>query len=346
MDRTAAVPTFPHRSAGHCGSGALRDLLEFHRLDYGAGPLGEAMVFGLGGGLGFLYAEVPGYSPPVYLVGRTASMERDFAAHLRIDLDVRSTDEPAEGWAWVREQVDAGRPPMVWADIARLEYLRVRMSNTRHDIIVVDYDQDRQIAWIADNDREELQPCSLASLEAARNSDAFPGPNRNTTFVYDWPDALGDPGPAARAAIECAAANMLGGGGALAGMSGATGLDGIEAFERAYVRWPRAFGESLPEVLKALAVFIVKAGTGGAMFRSLHAGFLHDTAELLGDRGLERMARLYDELAAAWFSLADCAAAGNHQGGLEPIAALMRLEREGALAMQGWLDQSNTPAAV
>jgi hypothetical protein len=129
-------------------------------------------------------------------------------------------------------------------------------------------------------------------------------------------------------------------------MSGATGLDGIEAFERAYVRWPRAFGESLPEVLKALAVFIVKAGTGGAMFRSLHAGFLHDTAELLGDGGLERMARLYDELAAAWFSLADCAAAGNHQGGLEPIAALMRLEREGALAMQGWLDQSNTPAAV
>jgi len=346
MELTDTEPTFTHRKAGHCGSGALRDLLEFHRLDYGGGPLSEAMAFGLGGGLGFLYAEVPGYSPPVYLVGRTGDMERDFAAHLRIDLDVRSSDDPAEGWEWVREQIDAGRPPMVWADIARLEYLRVRMSNTRHDIIVVGYDQDRQIAWVADNDREVLQPCSFASLEAARNSDAFPGPNRNTTFVYDWPEALGDPRPAAHAAIERAAANMLGGGGALAGMSGATGLHGVEALEQAYAEWPRAFGDSLPDVLKALRVFIVKAGTGGAMFRSLHAGFLHDTAALLDDRELERMARLYDELAATWAGLAGYAAAGNHQAGLGPIGALTRLEREGALAMEGWLDQSSTATAV
>jgi hypothetical protein len=346
MELTDAEPTFPHRKAGHCGSGALRDLLEFHQLDYGAGPLSEAMVFGLGGGLGFLYVEASEYSPPVYLVGRTGDMERDFAAHLRIDLDVRSSDDPAEGWEWVREQIDAGRPPMVWADIACLEYLRVRMSNTRHDIIVVGYDRDRQVAWVADNDREDLQPCSFGSLEAARNSDAFPGPNRNTTFVYDWPEALGDPRPAVRAAIERAAANMLGGGGALAGMSGATGLHGVEAFERAYAEWPRAFGDSLPHVLKTLLVFIVKAGTGGAMFRSLHAGFLHDAAALLDDPRLERMARLYDELAATWISLADCAAAGNHQGGLEPIGALTRLEREGALAMEGWLDQSSTAAAV
>lgn len=346
MELADTEPPFPHRSAGHCGSGALRDLLEFHGLDYGAGPLSEAMAFGLGGGLGFLYAEVPGYSPPVYLVGRTGDMERDFAAHLGIDLDVRSSDDPAEGWEWVREQIDAGRPPMVWADIARLEYLRVRMSNTRHDIIVVGYDPDRQIAWVADNDREELQPCSFASLEAARNSGAFPGPNRNTTFVYDWPEALGDPRSAVRAAIQRATANMLGGGGALAGMSGATGLEGVEAFEQAYPEWPRAFGDSLPDVLKALRVFIVKAGTGGAMFRSLHAGFLHDAAALLDDPGLERMARLYDELAASWVSLADCAAADNHHGGLEPIGALARLEREGALAMEGWLDQSRTEAAV
>jgi len=45
----------PHRRAGHCGSGALRDLLEFHRLSWSDRPLSEGMVFGLGAGLGFAY---------------------------------------------------------------------------------------------------------------------------------------------------------------------------------------------------------------------------------------------------------------------------------------------------
>jgi hypothetical protein len=34
-----SVLSFPHRRAGHCGSGSLRDLLEFHGLDYGHGPV-------------------------------------------------------------------------------------------------------------------------------------------------------------------------------------------------------------------------------------------------------------------------------------------------------------------
>lgn len=273
--------------------------------------------------------------PPVYLVGRTADMERDFAEHLGIGLEVRTTDDPAEGWRWVREEIDAGRPPMVWADIAHLEYLRVRMANTRHDIVIVDYDE--QIAWIADNDREELQRCSLASLAAARHSKGFPGPNRHTTFVYDWPDRLGDPRDVASAAIRRAVANMLDGGAALAGLQGATGLAGVERFGQAYPTWPSTFGDALPSALKGLSIFIVKAGTGGAMFRSLHARFLHDMADLLASPALLQTAKTYDELADTWVALASSAAAADHASGLTAAAALHALEREGVAAMQRWL---------
>ena len=48
------------KSLDFLGYRALRDLLEFHRLDYGRGVLGEGMVFGLAGGLGFLYLELQG----------------------------------------------------------------------------------------------------------------------------------------------------------------------------------------------------------------------------------------------------------------------------------------------
>jgi hypothetical protein len=334
---TSPASTFPHRLAGHCGSGALRDLLEFHRLDFGNGVLSEGMAFGLGGGLGFLYMEIPGFSPPVYLVGRTGDMERDFAEHLGIGLEVRDTTDPEEGWRWVREEIDAGRPPMVWADIAELEYLRVRMTNTRHDIVIVDYDDAEQIAWVADNDREELQRCSLASLAAARSSNGFPGPNEHTTFIYDWPDTLADPRPPASAAVRRAVDNMLDGGAVLAGMSGATGLAGIERFATSYPAWPQTLGEDLAPAMKGLRVLIVKAGTGGAMFRSLHAQFLHDMADLLGGSHLLRAARIYDELAGAWVALADAAASGDHAAGLEAASMLPGLEHSGVMAMQQWL---------
>lgn len=335
--QSVTAPDFPHRRAGHCGSGALRDLLELHGLDYGAGPLSEGAVFGLAGGLGFLYLDIPDATPPVYLVGRTADLEQDVAPHLGLGLTVRSTDDPAEGWGWVREEIDAGRPPMVWADIGHLEYLRVRMHNTRHDVVVVGYDETEGIAWIADNDREELQSCSLASLARARASDAFPGPNRHTTFVYQWPDQLRSPREAVRLATETAVANMRGGGEALAGLPGAFGLEGVEQFAAAYPLWPDTHGEDLPAVLKSLRVFIVKAGTGGAMFRSLHAGFLDDLGELLGDARLSALAATYRELAAAWRSLADAAANEDHRGGGPMVAAIAALEHRGVAEMEQWL---------
>jgi hypothetical protein len=229
-----SAPAFPHRRAGHCGSGALRDLLEFHGLDFGDGPLSEGMVFGLSGALGFLYVDVPQMRPPIYLVGRTADLEQDIAHHLGFGVELRQTDDPGEGWALVKSEIDAGRPPMVWADIKHLDYLRVQMNNTRHDIVVAGYDEQEGVAWIADNDRDELQPCSLESLAAARNSQAFPGPNRHGTHVYDWPTALRDPREAARDGVAAAVRHMRGeGGSALAGLEGRIGLSGVDVFAAA-----------------------------------------------------------------------------------------------------------------
>jgi hypothetical protein len=326
--------TFPHRRAGHCGSGALRDLLEFHELDYGRGPLSEGAVFGLAGGLGFLFLEIPRMRPPVYLVGRTSALETDVAAHLGLGLEFRETDDPDEGWAWVRSEIDAGRPPMVWADIAELEYLRVKMSNTRHDIVIVGYDDDTQTAFVADNDRDELQPCSFASLAAARCSSAFPGPNRHGTFVYGWPEKLRDPEEAAAVAIDRAIFNMREGGEALANLTGASGLQGVDGFAASYSTWPDRFGEQLEAALGGLRVFIVKAGTGGAMFRSLHAEFLHDIGELLDDDRIRDAAATYDELVETWVALAACATERDHGAGLPLVARIAELEHAGVAAME------------
>ena len=336
----AATPLrerFAHELAGHCGSGSLRDLLRFHGLDYGHGPLSEGAAFGLGAGLGFLYVEVPQVRPPIYLVGRTASLEEDIARILGLGLEVRETDDAAEGWAWVRDAVAAGAPPLILADIQELEYLRVRMSNTRHSIVVVDHDEEAGLVCIADNDREDLQECSVASLAAARASQGFPGPNHHRVYDYTWPAQLRDPLAATRDAVTTAVANMRTGGDALAGLPGSTGLAGVDTFAAAYARWPETFGDELPAALKGLWVFIVKAGTGGAMFRSLHARFLHDLAAVLDDPVLAEAGAVYDDLAAAWVTLSVDAGEGEFEAGLAHVEEIVRLEHEGVAAMERWL---------
>ncbi len=217
------------------------------------------------------------------LVGRTGELEKDFCTHADVELDLRETDDPAEGWDVLREALDRGEPTMIWADIGHLEYLRVKMHNTRHDIVAVAYDDDAEVVYVADNDRDEIQQCSYDSLAAARGSSAFPGPNRHATWLMTFPDELPPPAVAVRRAVEQTVRNMRGGGEALSEIPGGVGLDGVDNFGAAYPTWADKFGEQLPAALRGLGVLIVKAGTGGAMFRSLQASFLLEAADLLGD---------------------------------------------------------------
>jgi len=336
-DSASAVPeavrSFSHRRAGHCGSGALRDLLEHRGLDFGDGVLSEGDVFGLGAGLGFLYIEEPSMQPPIYLVGRTANYEIDIAANLGFGVETARTNDPDDGYRMLRDALREDGPTMIWADIMHLDYLRVRLHNTRHDIIVVDLDEDDQVAYIADNDRDELQACSLSSLRLARNSDAFPGPNENTMFRYRWPERLPTQRDAVNSALGMAVSNMQGGGSPLAGLEGMTGLAGVDRFVEAYARWPETLGEAVPDALDAMNIFITKAGTGGAMFRSLHGEFLTNAAERMESEPLAVAASTYRALAKTWLELAEFASSGDHRSGIEVTRRIASLEHAGVKEM-------------
>jgi hypothetical protein len=301
--------------------------------------MSEGFAFGLGGALGFFYYELPDLDPPIYVVGRTAGLERDFCGRAGIGLDLRETDDPAEAWGWLRAELEAGRPTMVNADIRELEYLRVRMHNTRHDIVVCGFDEEEGVALVADNDRDEIQRCSLESLARARGSTAFPGPTHHATWVMRFPDRLAEPAAAVASAVAMSAANMRAGAPSLTGAPVA-GLRMVDDFAASYPGWPERFGERLGSALRGLRVFIVKAGTGGAMFRSLQADFLAEAGTLLGDERLAEAAGVYRGLAGAWIALADAAADGAqdpaaaHAAGAPHVERIARLEHAGVAALE------------
>ena len=336
---------YPHRGAGHCGSGALRDLLDWAGLGWD-GPPDEGLVFGLGGGLGLAYLRVPGLAPPVYLVGRGGDMEVDLLARLGATVDLRRSDDPVLGWQWVRDELDAGRPVMVWADIAELPYLRVRLQMSRHDIVVIGYDDDEQVAYVVDNDREDVQQVPYDALARARSSKAFPEPTRHATFATTWPQQLPDLAAVAADAFAASASSMRTGGADLVdrswlpdGSVSGTGLAGVQALAEDIPTWADVLDETtLESALRALPVFVEKAGTGGGLFRRLQAACCHDVAARTGSAASRAAGQAYDRCAQEWSALGSAAkgdgpAGARLSGAARAAATLHALEAEATDAL-------------
>lgn len=313
-DSMIGVADYPHRPGGHCGSASLRDLLEWAGLSWDDDPLDEGAVFGLGGELGFNYTRAEGLGSPFYLVGRGPDLTGKFCRRLGIALEVDATDDPDQGLSQLLEELAAGRPLLCWADMRELPYLRVRMHMSRHDIVVTGYDPATDQVRVVDNDRSDPQLIPAAALAAARASTGFPQPTRHTCYRMRFPEALPERLIAASSAAADAVDAMHHSSPTIqpagAGVVGA-GLDGVTIFAEDVARWPELFPTAATETpdlhtaLMTLAVFIEKAGTGGALFRRLQAGFLTRLATT--DSGAEPAARAYRDLAAHWTATATAA---------------------------------------
>lgn len=309
---SAVLLDYPHRKGGHCGSGAIRDLLDWAGLGWGGSP-SEGLVFALSGAMDFAYIRSSDLRPPVYLVGRGGDLEVDLPRRLGAEVEVLSTDDPAEGWDVVRREIDSGRPVMVWADIAELPYLRVRLRMSRHDIVIIGYDDSSRVAYVVDNDREEVQEVPYDALERARSSMSFPEPTRHTSYLIEWPERLPNLGLIAGAAFSQASKSMVAGssppiaapeGGVVSG----TGLDGVAVFANDIAEWADTFdGAQLDHVLMGLGAFIEKAGTGGGLFRKLLAEGCTVIADTTGNPAVSRAGSAAAKAAAGWAELATAA---------------------------------------
>jgi hypothetical protein len=199
----------------------------------------------------------------------------------------------------------------VWADIGELPYLRVRLHMSRHDIVIVGYDDQQRVAYVVDNDRDTTQPVPYDALRRARSSTGFPTPTRHTTYRVDWPDRVPDLRSIAGSALAASAALMRGGAvgvpslqveGALVESSG---LKGVQDFADDVRRWPTLFDDdALTAALFGLGAFIEKAGTGGGLFRTLQSQGCQDIADLLDDATAADAAAAANDASAAWSALA------------------------------------------
>jgi hypothetical protein len=297
---------YQNRPGEHCGSTAMRNLIHHYcGLD-----LSEAVVFGLGAGIDFLLLETHEHEPRVLVLGRSLTLEPDVAAALGIDYRERVEPDDDRAWEQAREEVAQGRPTMLSGDAYYLEYWDFRVHFPAHRFVLLGFDDDRQVAFIADRFDPEPQACSYGALRLSRNPPDFIS-TQNLWGRFGNGRAHQSLEAAYATAIAESARRMLGRGAAPArkplvpvapAMRVARGLAGLAAFERQLPDW--AARDDLEFLASYTWQCIEKFGTGGGNFRTLYAAFLRAAQAAVPDLVDAAAPGLAAQASTQWTALA------------------------------------------
>jgi hypothetical protein len=285
------VRAFVHQTGQHCGSSAVSRLLRFYGHNYS-----EPMCLGLGQGPDFVYLADPTMSPTHWWMGRGALLEIDCFAALGVTCEIRRTRDDAEGWRWVKDEIDAGRPALIGVDIRWLDYYRTQTHFAGHRVLVVGYDEDKQTALLSDNEFAEMQELPLASLARARRADGLPFQLENDWFDVRVPPRLTPLAQATPATIAAMARRMLSDRGP------SFGVAALAAAAADLPRWGAA--PDWQWCARFAYQVIEKRGTGGGFFRKMYAAFLREAAPHCADIVRLGLAERMAEIAAGWTQLA------------------------------------------
>ena len=288
----------------HCGSVAMRSLLEH----YCALRLPEDVVFGLGAGVATVYLEMPGMQPSAMVAGRTLSMETDLAHALGVDYEERAESDDAKAWQDVRDEVLAGRPTMLSGDIFYLDYREYKVHFPGHRFVLLGFDDEREVAQIADRINEEPETCSYGALFKSRNPPEGLS-TQNLWGRFNSGDVKNDLPTANRIALRTCSKRMLGelndGSGSFGGVSDEQAPVGVAALRRFAEEVPRWREREDADFLASYNGSVIeKFGNGGGNFRRLYAGYLEWARELDPDSVPAQAPPLAWQAAERWTAIA------------------------------------------
>lgn len=339
LDVEARAATLAHRTAPHSGAAAVRDVLAHEGLDFGNGPMAAALVFGLSGALDFLFLPLPSHGADMLGVWGTSSWyERDVAAHLGLELELRRTDDASEGLEHVEAALRQGRLPVVWADFDSLSRVEALGRTSHRAVVVAAVHRRQRHAWVATHDRSGVYPVPLDRLAAARSVTAAPTPNRHTTLVYRCTEHLPPLEEAAARGIARAVQNMRAGSRTFAGLRGGPGLAGVDSFAAAVSLGGGALGDRRA---RDALVACITGPDGVVAGRRLQAAFFAEVANLLDDSAAQTLVAVYERSAERWSDIAVVLAveqqhAERAMAATELAQDLRLAEHRGVELMESW----------
>ena len=278
-----------HRIGNHCGSTAIRDILEFHGM-----PLTEAMCFGLGGGLGVTYMETPFDGLPYIVHVRSMGFEPRVFENLDIPFHWQEFDCEEDAASVLRNQLQEGKPALLLTNIRHLPYYGTDTDFPGHAIVAWKYDENSETVYVTDTERADLIGVPEANITAARFSKKPPFFHLGSMFS---PCSLA-PNRRMAVAIEMAinenTQRMLN--------DPQDGLASLERWEQEVELWCEH--ENWQWTLRFAYQIIEKRGTGGGGFRKMYSEFLLEASEILPQIQRMNLVELMKYSANLWTNFA------------------------------------------
>jgi len=326
-------------------AGALRAVLDYLGVRGPDGePLSEAMLFGIGGGVGmsyFVFEYKAAMLKTLTLGTRITTIEESsrpqflqtVCERLGIPAQTAHPSTPAAADKALADALGRGLPAIAWMDLSGVPYAFPQTAD--YSTHVVTRISEEEIV-VAGRSRRGLALSREAFSEARRSM----GTPNARLMVVDRPAKLGPLAPAVRLGIRDSVRQMVSGVD-IGRFRGNFGLQAMQKWadlltnEREAKGWPRFFprGRDLLAALLGVHAQIELRGKGGGAFRALYADFLEEAGGVLKKPALKETANLYRRSARAWSALAQAALPAN-QTGLAALRQLVR-EREDALQKDG-----------
>ncbi|MFE8991376.1 BtrH N-terminal domain-containing protein [Streptomyces collinus] len=275
----------------HCESTTLVNLLRHREID-----LSESLIFGLAGGLSFIYWRTK-QMPTPFVGGRIKpdTLSDNLANALNLRMSVHETSSVNRAKEHLLAELDSGTVVGLKLDRYFLDYSTDDFRFAAHYVACVGYDDDRFA--LVETQPLGLQWASGESLATARNARG-PMSSRNRAFTIDIPKGgLPDLGKAARKGIRSAAENFLN------PPISNFGYKGMHKVADLMPKWLDDLdspAESLPEI----CTIMEDAGTGGGLFRMMWAEFLAETADITGTGEFREISDAYREVSKKWTEVA------------------------------------------
>jgi hypothetical protein len=294
------IPDFKPWGGKHCWTTSLKNIFDYNGLN-----LSEEMLFGLSGGIGFIYWYMKFMPAPFIGTRYGKGMELLVTTCERIGAKatVFETASARKGYEELKSQLREGEPVLIFADMAYLPYLALPESAHfgAHTVVVFGLDEEQDVVHLADRTKKP-QTVSVEDLEKARSSQHPPFASKNRLLRIECPERIGPLEEGIRQSIRDCCKAML------SPPIKNIGLAGLQKWAAIVRKWPRQFkGLGLLGCLFNVFLYIEVGGTGGSGFRSMYAQFLKEARSILNVPALGELAEAFRTSAKAWSEVASAA---------------------------------------
>ena len=307
------ISGYKHFGGRQVEAGALKNVLAHLGVvaPHTGQPFGDALLFGIGGGIGLGYFVYASASYTALFVATRITTEETrrpgflqaMTERLGIKLVAQKSPNAAGVEKKIKQALSEGRPPILWVNPQGLLYPGT--PNGYHTLVVFGIDDEAHAVHLADR---SAKPLTISRSELAAAQQGGDPPRFRTALVdVPRPPKTAALKAAIRQGIRDCCAQMQNGFGpknfrSNFGLSALEKWAGLLADSKDPRGWPKFFppGPRLYQALTSAFDQIENRGDGGSALRLLYADFLDEAAGVLRKSALNNVAGQFRESERLW----------------------------------------------